>query len=147
MTIKRILLVGFGLLLLIAILLQFIPSNTRRYRADSVVLAMPFTNSLLARSFETHVVQTIPGVRRLHVSQSSTRVPTPGLPPATNGIIRIEAFGPTPEAAQQAAIEAATKLSRTVLPNYGASGEILDVPTSARRYSYFQPAIERLFKR
>ena len=151
MTTKRVLLIGGGVLLLIVIVLQFMPAGNRRYRADSLVVARPLTNALLARSYEAHVVRTIPGVLRLQVSPTFSGVPTPGIPPVTNGVgIRIVAFGATPEDAQQAANEAATQLGRTVLTNYGVSGVIADVATSARRYSYFhdsfQPAVGRIFK-
>ena len=154
MTTKRILLaalVALMALIMIGVTLQKAPPSSRRYRADSLVVAKPFTNALSARSFEAHVLRTIPGVLRLQLSPTLSSLPTPGLPAVTNGVgIRIVAFGATSEAAQRAANEAATQLSRTMLTNYGVTGEIVDVATSARRYSYFhdsfQPAVGRIFK-
>jgi hypothetical protein len=151
MTTKRFLLVALVALIMVGVALHIAPPSSRRYRADSLVVAKPFTNALSGRSFEAHVIRTIPGVLRLQVSPTFSGVPTPGLPAITNGMgIRIVAFGPTPEGAQQAANEAATQLSRTVLTNYGVSGETVDMATSARRYSYFhdsfQPAVGRIFK-
>jgi hypothetical protein len=137
-------------LLMIGVALYIATPSTHRYRTDSLVLATPFTNALLARSFEAQVIRTIPGVLRLQVSPSFS-LPAPGLPAATNGMaLRIVAFGRTPEEAKRAANEAATQLSRTVLTNYGVTGEIADMATGARRYSYFhdsfEPAVGRIFK-
>ena len=135
---------------MLGLTLHTAPPSSHRYRADSLVLAKPFTNALSTRSFEARVIRTIPGVLRLQVSPTFSGVPTPGVPIVTNGMgIRIIAFGPTPEKAEQAANDAAMQLSRAVLTNYGVSGEIADVARSARRYSYFhdtfEPAVARIF--
>jgi hypothetical protein len=155
MTAKRILLLGLTLLLLIAILLRFAPRSHRRYRADSLVIARPVTNALLARSFETRISRPVPGVLRLEVRPTFS---SPlGLPPSSiqaakpNAVgIRIIAVGPVPENAQRAANDAAALLCRTILTNYGVTGEIVDPAAASRRYSYFhdtlQPALGRLFK-
>lgn len=146
-----VLVVALLALVIIGVVLDLAPANNRRYRAESLVLATPFTNSFFARSFEAHVIHTIPGIARLLVSPTFSGVPTPGAPAVTNGVgIRIVAFGPTPEKAEQAANEAAMQLSRTVSTNYGVRGEIADVARSARKYSYFhdtfEPAVGRMFK-
>jgi len=117
-----------------------------------MVVAKPYTNAFFARSFESHIVQTIPGVLALRVTPICSAIPGSGVPVLTNGVgIRIIAVGPTPEEARRAANEAAVQLCRTALTNYGVTGELVDRADSARKYSYFhdtfQPAIARLFKR
>ena len=151
MTTKRVLLSALGALLLIGVVLLFAPSGSRRYRADSMVIAKPYTNAFFARSFESHIIRTIPGVLSLRVTPSFSAVPGSGVPVLTNAVgIRVIAVGATPEDAQRAANEAATQLCRTALTNYGVTAEFVDRADSARRYSYFHdtflPAVGRLFK-
>ena len=151
MSIKRLLLIAIGALLLVGVALLFAPSGTRRYRADSMVLAKPYTNVFFGRQFESHVVQTIPGVLALRVTPAFSAIPGSGVPVLTNGVgIRIIAVGSTPEEAQRVANEAAAQLCRTGFTNYGVTGELVDRANSARSYSYFhdtfQPAIGRLFR-
>ena len=149
MTTKRVFLSGLGALLLVAVALQFAPPSRPRYRADSTVLATPYTNALFARSFESHIVRTIPGVMAVRVTPALT-IPASGVP-VTNGVmIRLIGIGPTPEDAERAANEAAAQLCRTALTNYGVTAAGVGRADNARRYSYFhdtfQPAIGRLFK-
>ena len=151
MTTKRLLLIALGALLLVGVALQFAPASARRYRADSMVIAKPYTNTFFARSFESQIIRTIPGVLALRVTPTFSAVPGSGVPVLTNGVgIRIICVGPTPEDAQRAANEAAAQLCRTTLTNYGITGELVDRARTARKYSYFhdtfQPAIGRLFK-
>lgn len=151
MNTKRLLLIALGVLLLVGVALQFAPAGSRRYRADSTVIAKPYTNALFARSFESQIIRTIPGVLALRVTQTFSAVPGSGVPVLTNGVgIRIIAVGPTPEDAQRVANEAAAQLCRASLTNYGVTGELADRAKGARRYSYlhdtFEPAVGRLFK-
>ena len=151
MTTKRFLLVALIALLLAGVVLQIAPPSNGRYRADSMVVAMPYTNALFTRSFESHVVRTIPGVLRLEVMPSSSWATGSAALPAPNAVaIRIIAVGATAQDAQHAANEAAAQFKCTVLTNYGVKGEVVDGATSARSYSYFhdsfQPAVGRLFK-
>ena len=71
-TAKRFLLAVIGAVLLIGFGLVLAPSGSRRYRADSRVVAKPYTNTLLARSFEAHVIRAIPGTV---LSGASSRLP------------------------------------------------------------------------
>ena len=149
---KRLLLIALGIILVVGVALQFTPRVNRRYRAESRVISTPFTNTLFARSFESYIIRTIPGVLALRVTPTFSGRPGSGVPVLTNGVgIRIIAIGPTSEDAQRAANEAATQLCSTVLTNYGVTGEFVDSAKSARRFSYFhdtfQPAVGRLFKR
>ena len=85
-----------------------------------MVIAKPYTNAFFPRTFESHVVQTIPGVQSLRVSPTFSAIPGSGAPVLTNGVgIRIVAVGLTPEEAQRAANEAATSICQMVLTNYG----------------------------
>ena len=151
MTRKRIVLIGVGVLILLAITFHILSSGGGRYRADSFVVARPLTNTLMARSFELDVVRTIPGVLRLRVAPTISW-PSGSVRPASPNVvgIRILAVGSSSEDAQRVANDAAAQLCRTVLTNYGVTGEIADVASSSRRYSYFhdsfQPAVERMFK-
>lgn len=152
MTLKRFLLIGFGALLLIIVALQIATPGGRRYRADSMVILKPYTNAFLARSFESHIIQTCPGVLALNATPAYSARPGSGVPVLTNGVgIRVLAVGRTPEGAQRAANEAAAELCRTAMAEYGASGELVDRANSARKFSYFhatlQPTVARLFKR
>jgi hypothetical protein len=154
MNTKRFLVIASGALLLIGVLLLLTPSgtsSTRRYRAESMVIANPYTNAFFSRSFESHVIRTIPTVLSLRVTPAVTRIRGSG---ATNSVasvaISIVAAGPTSEAAQRAANEAATSICRMMLTSYGVTGQVAFDANSARNYSYFhdsfQPAIGRLFK-
>lgn len=152
MTTKRFLLIAVITLFLVGVALLLAPSGALRYRADSMVIAKPYTNAFFPRSFESHVIQTIPGVLSLRVTPTFSAVPGAGAPVLTNGVgIHIVAVGPTPEEAQHAANEAAMRICRTVLTHYGVTGQIVQQSNSARSYSYFhdsfQPAIGRLFRR
>jgi hypothetical protein len=149
---KRFILASVGALLVVVAVFWLARSGGGRYRAESRVIAMPYTNAIFARTFETHVIQTIPGVLRLRVIPTFNGIPGSGVPVLTNGAgIQIIAVGPTAQDAQRAANEAAAIICRTVLTNYGVEGQIVVQANSARRYSYFhdsfQPAIARLFKR
>ena len=151
MTTKRLLLSALVALLLVGIVLEVAVPASHRYRADSMVVARPYTNAFFARSFESHIVRTIPGVLALRVVPVMSAIQGPGVPVITNGVgIGIIALGSTPEDAQRAANEAATRLCGTALTNYGVTVEFVDRATSARRYSYFhdtiEPAVARLFK-
>ena len=150
---KRSVLVSVAVLLVIVVVFSFAPvGGPSCYRAESRVIAKPYTNALFARAFETHVVQTIPGVLRLRVASTFSGIPSSGAPVLTNGVaIQVIAVGPTAQDAERAANEAAATLCRTVLTNYGVAGQIVDRANIARSYSYFhdsfQPAVARLFKR
>jgi len=151
MTTKRILLFAFSALFLLGLALQLAAPSSPRYRADSTVIATPYTNALFASSFKSHIIRTIPGVLALRVMPAFSAVPGSGVPVLTNGAaIRIIAVGPTPEDAQLAANEAASQLCRTALTNYGVTGVLVDPAKSGRRYSYvhdtFQPAVVRLLR-
>jgi hypothetical protein len=150
-TSKRFILAGVVVLLVVVALIWAAPSSGGRYLARSAVIPSPYTSAFFARTFETHVIETIPGVLRLRVVPRLSAIPGSGIPVLTNGVvIQIIAVGLTAEDAQRAANEAATRVCQTVLTNYGATGEISDQANSARRYSYFhdsfQPGIARLFK-
>lgn len=151
MTNKRFLLIAIGAVVLVGVALLLAPSGTRGYRAASMVITKPYTNAFFPRSFESHVVQTIPGVLSLSVVPTFSAIPGSGAPLLTNGVgIRIVAVGLTPEEAQLAANEAARRICQMVSTNYGVTGQIVAQASSARSYSYFhdsfQPAIGRLFK-
>ncbi len=72
MTSKRLPLIALSALLLIIVALQIATPGDRRYRADSMVVVKPYTNAFFARSFESHIIQTIPGVLALRVTPPGT---------------------------------------------------------------------------
>ena len=150
MTTKRVLVIGLGALLLVGVALQLAPPGRPRYRADSTVLATPYTNALFARSFESHIVRTIPGVMAVRVMPAFSGPSGSGVPVPNGVMIRLIGIGPTPEDAERAANDAAAQLCRTALTNYGVTAAGVGRADNARRYSYFhdtfQPAIGRLFK-
>ena len=151
MTTKRVLLIAVSVLFLFSSMLQSARPSSRRYLSDAIVVAKPYTNIFFARSFESQIVQTIPGVLALRVTRTLSAAPRLGVPVLTNGVgIRIMAVGSTPEEAQRAANEAAIQICQIALTNYGVRGQFVDRANSARKYSYFhdtfQPAIGRLFR-
>ena len=150
-TSKRFILAGVVVLLVVVVLVWAVLSGGGHYLAESAVIPNSYTSAFFARTFETHVIETIPGVLRLRVMPKLSALPGSGIPVLTNGVvIQIIAVGLTAEDAERAANEAAKRVCQTVLTNYGSTGEISDQANSARRYSYFhdsfQPGIARLFK-
>lgn len=149
---KRSGLVGL-IVLLVGITLFVLPrAGGPRYRTESCVLAQPYTNVLFARAFEAHVVQTLPGVLRLRVTPAFRAIPGSAARVLTNGVaIHIIAVAPTAHDAEHAANDAATRLCKTVLTNYGVTGQVMEHAVATRRYSFlhdsFQPAVARLFQR
>jgi hypothetical protein len=150
MNTKRISVV-LGALLLICLGLVLMTSSTR-YRADAMVVAMPYTNALFARSFESQVTRAMPTVLSLRVALVFSRVSGSGAPMVTNGVvIQIVAIGRTPEEANKAANEAADSIRWMVSTNYGVDAMTVEPAYGTRKYSFFhdsfQPAIGRWFKR
>jgi len=132
-------------------LLWLAPTHGRGFRAESLLITKPYTNALFARSFEEHVIQTIPGVTGLRVSPTFSKPPAPGFPAPTNGVaINIFVAGPTAGEAERMANEAAASLSVMVASNYDTSELVIEQPYKAHRYSFLNdtliPAIARMFK-
>ena len=149
---KRLLLGGFGASCVVLALLCFGPSGGPRFRAESMIIVRPYTNAVFTRSFEAHIIQTVPGVLRLWVTPVYSAIPKPGVTVTTNGAaIHIIAIGSTENDAQRAANDAAQRLCRVVLADYATTAEIAQAATTARRYSFFhdrlQDGIIRWFKR
>ena len=150
MNTKQLLLIAFGALLLVGLILQITPSGNRRYRADSMIIATPYTNAFFARSFEADIIRKVPGILALHVTPTFSAITSPGVLAITNGVaIRINAFGLTPADAQRAANDGADQIGQITLTNYGITSRPVAPATSARKFSYFhdtlQPAVIRLF--
>jgi hypothetical protein len=148
MNIKRITII-LGALLLICLGLLLVPSGTR-YRADSMVIAKPYTNELFARSFESQVIQAMPNVLSLRVVPVRSTIGSTG-PMVTNAVgIDIVAIGRTAADAEKAANEAAESIRWMVLTNYGVTANIVELGYGTRKYSYFhdslQPTIGRMFR-
>ena len=149
---RRLLFACLGALLLGAAILWLATSGSGRYRAQSRVIVTPYTNAVFARSFESSVVQAIPGVIRLRVSPWYSARPTPTTASITNGAaIDIIVVGPTSLEAQRRANEAAVTLCANARQLYGGTAEAVDMADRARPYSFFhdslQPGVARLFKR
>ena len=136
---KRFVFACLGALLVgLLVVLFFVPSGNPRYRSESLVLVRPYTKSILSQSFQSHVIQSIPGVFRLWVTPTFSGVPTPGIPVVTNGMaIHIFAGAPTAEGAQRAADDAAQRVCRLLLDDYALTGEIGARANAAQRFSFF----------
>lgn len=148
---KRLMLGGFGVLLLIVLALLFAFRGETRYRADARVLVEPYTNVFFLRSFQSQVIHTIPEVLALHVTPALSAIPGSGVPVLTNGVgILVTAVSGTSHDAQLAANEASAKLCQLVSTNYGMTAHVVDRAATARRYSFFhdtfQPGVAKLFK-
>lgn len=147
---KRFVVASGGTILVVVAVFLLAPSGGRRYLAQSVVIAKPYTNALFARSFETHVIQMTPQVLRLRVMPAFNAMPGLGTPVLTNGVwIRIFVVGATAQDAERVADEAAASVCWTLLTNYGVAGAIIERGHSVRSYSHFhdrfQPAVARFF--
>jgi hypothetical protein len=117
-----------------------------------MIIVQPYTKAVFTRSFETHIIRTVPGVLRLWVTPVYSAIPKPGVTVTTNGaVIHIIAIGSTENDAQRAANDAAQRLCRVVLADYATTAEMVQTATTARRYSFFhdrlQDGIIRWFKR
>jgi hypothetical protein len=105
------------------------------YWAFSSVVFQPYTNALLARSFETQMIHSIPGLRELTVNPgfatvgAATSWPTnqaatgPGAPVVAH--IRLMALGASPAQAKEAADDAANQLCFLVRRQYGCEGSVV----------------------
>jgi hypothetical protein len=149
MNAKRISVI-LGALLLICLLAVLATPPRIRYRADSIVLAMPSTNALFARSFESQVIRAMPSVLSLRVMPARI-VPSPALMFTNGATIDLIAIGSTAGDADNAANEAARSLCRMLATNYGVSCQVVQQAYGTRKYSYFhdslQPTIGRWFRR
>lgn len=148
---KRLLFACLGALLLGIAILWVAPPGTR-YRAISHVVVSPFTNAVFTRSFESNVVQRIPGGIRLRVFPSYSALATPTTPAITNGVgIEIMVDGASWLEAQRLANDAAVTVCATARQLYGGSADVIDTANQARPYSVFydnlQRGVARLFKR
>ena len=142
---------GVAILLLGIALFWLAPTRGGRYQAQSRVIAMLCTNAVFGRSFESRVVQRVPGVIGLRVYTSFSTRPTPTTPGLTNGAgMDIVVLGETSAEAQRLANEAAVTLCATVRQLYGGTASVVDLANGARPYSYFHETLElkvaRLFK-
>jgi hypothetical protein len=149
---KVLLLAGSGAFCVVLALLCFGPSGGPRFRAESIIIVRPYTNAVFTRSFEAHIIRTVPGVIRLWVTPGFSAIPRPGVTVITNSAaIHIISIGSTANDAQRAANDAAQRLCRVVLADYAATADIVQAATTARRYSFFhdrlQDGIIRWFKR
>ena len=101
------------------------------YWAYSAIMMKPYTNAVFARPFETQMIKSIPGLRKLTVSPgfasaaaatawSTNKMATGATSPAS-AQLRIMALGRSPQQAQSAANDAATQLCAIVQRHYGGS--------------------------
>jgi hypothetical protein len=131
-------------------ILWLLPSGDRRYIARASVVVMPYTNALIAPSFEAGVVQRSRGVMRVFVSPGLSPKPTPTSPTFTNGArIDIIVSGATSLEAQQLANDAAVALCASARQLYGGNAMVVDMANRARPYSTFHdnfmPKLAKLF--
>jgi hypothetical protein len=101
------------------------------YWAFSAILVHPYTNAVFARSFETEMTQSIPGLRRLTVSPESHGTNAP-----YGAGIRLMALGLSPQEAQEAAERAATRLCTIVEQRYGAKAVVTQHPGRTGRWLF-----------
>lgn len=149
---RRLLFACFGALMLGAAILWLATSGSGRYRAQARVIVTPYTTAFFTRSFESSVVQAIPGVMELRVFPSYSARPTPTTPTITNGAaIDIIVVGLTSLEAQRIANEAAVTLCAIARKLYGGTADVVEMADRARPYSFshdrLQPRVARLFKR
>jgi hypothetical protein len=102
-------------------------SSPPRSRASSTVLMTPFTNGVLAKSFQARTFQSIPGA---HLEQRGTA-----------GLIEVVAYAATAAEAQTNANQATDRLACAAMETFGVGVRVSTIrgATSARRTSIFHP--------
>ena len=110
---------------LISMALYSTLSSPPRFRASSLVMISPFTNGVLATSFQARAFQSMPAV---HLQQQGAA-----------GIIEVVAYGTTAGEAQTSANQATDRLLRAVAESFGTGVRvgILRRADNARRTSIF----------
>ncbi len=149
---KRILLLSAATLLFAAALVCLTSLGGGGYLSGVRVVVTPYTNAVFGRSFESHVIRTIPGVVRLESFPLSGVPPKPGTPNLTNGAgVRIIVAGATPQDARRLANAAGPAFCATARQFYGSTAEVIDFADRATPYSFVRdrllPGVERLFRR
>ena len=100
-------------------------SSPPRFRASSTMLMMPFTNAVLAESFQARVFQSIPGV---HLEQIGT-----------SGLIEVVAYAATAAEAVTNANQAPNLLAFAAHEELGVRVATARQALSAQRTSIFHP--------
>jgi hypothetical protein len=86
----------------------------------------PFTNEVLAKSFQARAFQSIPGV---HLEQRGTA-----------GLIEVVAYAATAAEAQASASQATDRLARAAMETFGAGVRVSIIrPATSARTSIFHP--------
>ena len=138
----RWLLVCFAILCLG--LFSWVASRRPIYSAKSVVTLQPYTNAVTSRAFEKQVVHLIPSVRRVTVrpgfsstaaaaAWSTNKTPSGAAAPS-KAIVSVLVLGSSPEDAQRAANDAATRLCTLLPERYGGHTTILEQADKADRW-------------
>ena len=124
-------LIGAAVLSLVATLAFLAWPRPPVYWAFSAILVHPYTNAVFARSFQTQMTQSVPGLRTLTVSPESHGTNAP-----YGAGLRLMALGPSPQEAQKAAEDAATQLCAIVERRYGAKAVVTQHPGRTGRWLF-----------